>query len=52
MVLTLVSRGNLWFTKRVGNNQFKGFFRVSRILGKRERNGNGKRERKRPTENA
>ena len=26
--------------------------RVSRILGKRERNGNGKRERKQPTENA
>ena len=26
MMLTLVSRGNLWFTKWLGNNQFKGFF--------------------------
>ena len=26
MMLTLVSRDNLWFTKWVGNNQFKGFF--------------------------
>ena len=26
MMLTLISRGNLWFTKWVGNNRFKGFF--------------------------
>ena len=26
MMLTLVSKGDLWFTKWVGNNQFKGFF--------------------------
>ena len=24
MMLTLISRGNLWFTKWVGNNRFKG----------------------------
>ena len=34
MMLTLVNKGNLWFTKWVGNNWFNGFKFLSGIKGK------------------